>query len=369
MAKKIVNTNLVVALLVVTAVLGYGLIGKAGNLEPSAAPAPTMKTLDEVEPRIPIQSLSGNANFEYIISSSGSYYLTGNVTTTKIAISVTADNVTIDLMGFSLVGPDSGTNYGIYMISRSNVEIRNGTVRDFYMGIYEGNNLGNGHRVIDVRVISNTLRGINLIGKGHVVKGCTVSDNGTSAASNVYGIYTGLGRTVTGNTVNENGTSASGYVYGIGAESSSTVTGNMVYNNGDSATGSYIYGIYVGLGSTVTGNTVNENGTSASGDVYGIRTDSASTVTGNTAYHNGASATGSKVYGIYTGSGSTVTDNTARDNGDSATGSSVFGIWLGGYNLVDQNTAYSNGTSAFSATQITYGIGGCVFGINVPPAP
>jgi type VI secretion system secreted protein Hcp len=42
------NTNLVVALLVIIAVLGYGLIGKAGNLEPPTGPASTMKTLDEI---------------------------------------------------------------------------------------------------------------------------------------------------------------------------------------------------------------------------------------------------------------------------------------------------------------------------------
>ena len=48
MAKKNVNTNLVVVLLVLVGLLGYALFAQAGNLEPSAAPAPTMKTLQEV---------------------------------------------------------------------------------------------------------------------------------------------------------------------------------------------------------------------------------------------------------------------------------------------------------------------------------
>jgi hypothetical protein len=48
MEKRNVNTNLVAALLVVIAVLGYGLIGKAGNLEPSAPPDSTMKNLQEI---------------------------------------------------------------------------------------------------------------------------------------------------------------------------------------------------------------------------------------------------------------------------------------------------------------------------------
>ncbi len=48
MKKKNVNTNLVIVLLVLGGLLGYALLAQAGNLEPSAAPAPTMKTLQEV---------------------------------------------------------------------------------------------------------------------------------------------------------------------------------------------------------------------------------------------------------------------------------------------------------------------------------
>jgi hypothetical protein len=64
-----------------------------------------------------------------------------------------------------------------------------------------------------------------------------------------------------------------------------------------------------------------------------------------------------------------VTGNTANSNGILAINGTVYGIFLQGYNLVDQNTAYSNGIGAGSATEITYGVTGCVYGINVPPAP
>ena len=76
-----------------------------GSLTPPGAPAPLFKTLDQVEPRMPISTYGTN------ITASGSYYLTANLTsasTTQDAITISADNVTIDLNGFALLNT-SGT--------------------------------------------------------------------------------------------------------------------------------------------------------------------------------------------------------------------------------------------------------------------
>ncbi len=252
METKQKRTKVLVSLLALAGLLVFSMFTMAGDLEPPGAPGSTMKTLDEVEPRIPISQ----SDIPLTINESGSYYFTEDIDSAGTAITVAVDDVTIDLAGFTLAGPDSGSNYGIHMSGRSNVEIRNGTVRDFYYGIYEDSS-GQGHRVIDVRALSNVRSGIYLVSKNNLVKDCTASDNGTSAAGYAYGIYAGSG----------------------------------------------------------------------------------STVTGNTAYNNGYSA------------------------------DTVYGIWLGGYNLVDQNTAYSNGSGAGSATDLTFGVGGCVYGINVPNVP
>ena len=152
------------------------------------------------------------------ISTPGFYYLTGDLTSAGSGITVNADNVTIDMMGFSLIGPGSGGGSGIYMNLRSNVEIRNGTVRDFYHGIIEAN-IGQNHRVINVRAVGNRLEGISLAGDGHLVKDCTVSDN------EHLGIRADSGCTVTGNTVCHNGDD------GIRVWSGCTVIGNTVYEN------------------------------------------------------------------------------------------------------------------------------------------
>ena len=51
-------------------VLTTGYVAAQGSLTPPGAPAETMKTLEQVEPRTPVSSLP------FTITQSGSYYLT-----------------------------------------------------------------------------------------------------------------------------------------------------------------------------------------------------------------------------------------------------------------------------------------------------
>lgn len=300
---------------------------QAGALNPSMPPSAggTMKTLDEVEPRIPIRQ----ADIPLTISTSGSYYLAENVTSTGWGITVSADNVTIDLCGFTLAGPDTFLVYGIYMFGRDNVEIRNGTIRDFYNGIYEMSTNGKNLRIINVRVLSNIGNGIQISGQKCLVKDCLVADNGDSVSVNSYGIHVGNG---------------------------STITGNTVCNNGYQASSSLFYAIYTGFGCTITGNTVYENGTEKTGGtLFGIQANTGCTIANNVTYHNGKSATNATIYGLYANSGCTVTGNTACFNGLSATGSVVYGLSASN-SLVDRNTAYGNNGTNLSAVSCALGI-------------
>ena len=97
-----------------------------GPLTPPGAPAPTMKSLEQIEARKPISSAP------FTISQSGSYYLTASVTVSSgTAITITASNVTLDLNGFTISSTDaSTTGYGILLDNGPrNITIANGFIQ------------------------------------------------------------------------------------------------------------------------------------------------------------------------------------------------------------------------------------------------
>lgn len=264
----------------------------------------------------------------YTVPSSGFYYITKDLTCSSVikpGILVKCDDVTIDLMGFRLTGPGgTGACDGIYMNGRTNVEIRNGTVKNFQQnGIYEDDSSGTGHRMFNLRLLDNGVAGIYLSGSNNIVDKCTAFGNDSRG---IY-VYNGL---ITSSTCYNNGTS--GIDVGIG----STVIGNTCYaNTGD--------GISGGNNSTIKDNTCFDN------TIDGITTSINVTVTGNTCNDNNQ-------IGIDVSNGSTVIGNTCTNNGD-------YGISLGGNCFIDQNNATGNTTNDISECTT------CTFGTNHETKP
>jgi hypothetical protein len=152
--------------------------------------------------------------YPYVISNPGSYRLTGNLTVSGInpdAIDVNASHVTIDLNGFSIIGPGSGRGI-VGFVSGTSLTLENGTVTGFESGIGAGAN----SVVKSVRADSNLGVGI-LTAPNSVVQGCTANGNSS-------GISGGSGTVISGNTANSN-------FQGILCGSGCLVTGNTIDNN------------------------------------------------------------------------------------------------------------------------------------------
>ena len=115
-------------------------------------------------------TVMAGGGFPYVISQPGSYKLSGNLTQTRDgvdAIDINADNVVLDLNGFTITGPGaslSGTPgtcgsarvgaaqcNGIFSI-RTNVTVKNGSIIGFASGL-ELDNVA--EAVSDVTAISN----------------------------------------------------------------------------------------------------------------------------------------------------------------------------------------------------------------------
>jgi hypothetical protein len=149
-----------------------------------------------------------------IIDTPGFYYLSGNLTATSGAgITINADDVTLDLMGFCLSG--NVGNYSISILGRKNVEIRNGTLRNWLFAIRDGA-VGNDTRIINIRAQGNN-NGIYLSGWHVLVKSCNI-DNALKG----YGIYIAQGKIVD-NLLNNCST-------GIYLGYSGIINGNQVTN-------------------------------------------------------------------------------------------------------------------------------------------
>jgi parallel beta-helix repeat protein len=332
------------------AVAGIALLAgvvRAGPLDPPGAPSPTGKTLDQVEPRTPITSIPA------VINEPGSYYLTGDMTLSggSYGIYIAADNVTVDLGGFTLDGGDSGS-IGVYVETagggHNGIVIRNGTASHWAFDGFGAS--GTSESFVILENVNATYNSIGISGYRVTLSGCAVSHNSAAGISVIQS-------TVADCTASMNQQGIAVYqstaerieadqsvTDGIQASSSTVRHCSSAINggNGITATNSIIescivnnnhYGIVADDNSTVRDNAVT---VSYSDGIRVVGTAGKSVISGNTLQQNALTMAGSGIY--VESSGNRITHNAVGETKNAGPGIQV----VGNDNVIDENSALGN---------------------------
>ena len=211
----------------------------AGELAPPGPPGPTFKTLGEIEPR---QIVKANTEVieAIVISQPGSYVLVEDVTAIpdNDAITITANNVSLDLNGFTVSGNLEVNDGNGIVVSGDNVTIRDGNVQFTdgdgikcqsaafltLINVNSNRNTGNGVLCSEMHVIRGNFSfngGSGVSGSFNKVEGARASENG------LHGFNFAAGSSLS------NGTAYANKTHGVNCSNSSTlVTQTIATNNG-----------------------------------------------------------------------------------------------------------------------------------------
>ncbi|MGI8603388.1 MAG: right-handed parallel beta-helix repeat-containing protein [Verrucomicrobiales bacterium] len=287
-----------------------------------------MKTLQQIEPRTDLAAVAGEADYHHVITTAGSYYLTGNLDVTRTnGIDVRVEGVTLDLNGFEIGRTAGAGGNGIEVDATAHrCTIKNGSLKGFAYGLQcvgPTLNFARGGRCLHLSVSGCSESGL-FAGEGWQLDGCTAHDNTGDNGSR--GISAGSGSTLTNcSAVNNVGT-------GIFVNSGSTLTNcSAVANTGSN-------GIFASRGSTLTNCSASSNTV-----FFGIYTYEGCTLKNCAALSNIGSATTSG--GIFTGDGCTLIGCSARSNTNTnATDApeAGFGIRIGTGSTVRDCTSEDN---------------------------
>jgi parallel beta-helix repeat protein len=141
-----------------------------GSLTPPGAPAPSMKTLGQIEPRVPIETLP------FKIMREGSYYLATNLVVPDgtNGITIQAGNVSLDFSGFAITGSAQSREAVLVLPGLSHVSIRNGQIRGTTTGISAAAAL----RIkVDGLTVSESLGDGIVVGADSTIENCQASAN------------------------------------------------------------------------------------------------------------------------------------------------------------------------------------------------
>lgn len=265
-----------------------------GNLAPSGAPGPTMKALDQIQPRVIVNSNNtpGDAISLFKITQPGSYYLTGNITgvSNLHGITVAAPHVTLDLSGFALLGVP-GSLDGINATSSpplaAGLRVHDGKIAGWGGSGVNAQPGAPGAEFSKLWLLTNALNGLKATSA--LITEC-VAEGNTSGSFTNYAINANAGSRIINciARTNYNGIQGAGGSVIEGCTSRDSAFGILagdsailhcaVYNNSD--------GMYLFNNCRVIGNLIDGNGNGKGIEVAGG--SSGNTLDGNTLVGNAA---------------------------------------------------------------------------------
>lgn len=296
--KKAITTAVLITA-IVSFVMGQG------NLTPPDAPAPGMKTLDQIDAAVAqVEPRFAITNLPVALNRSGSFYLTEDLTGAD-GLYIMQNNITIDLNGFTLKG--QGSSSGIQALGVwTNICVKNGSATGWGN---DGINLSNCSQInlTDLRV-SNNGNGL-ICGDNAVVKHCSSANNSTD------GIHVGQWCRITECVSSDNGDD------GIESGTGTTISRCTINRNN--------YGIYAGASTIIDNCLVTRNNN------WGIHVTSQSTIRECSSQHNA-------VNGIEVNSDCLIINNECLFNGvELNTGAGIKAI---SNNRIINNTCHRNNT-------------------------
>lgn len=128
------------------------------------------------------------------LSAQGNYCLKRDLSTSLAsgnAITIAANNVTIDCNGYKVGGLAAGAStraHGFHATDRSNITIRGCNLRGFYRGIVLEGASSAGHLIEGNALNGNTYLGMRIHGEGNTIRGNrVVNTGGTDDPNGTYG--------------------------------------------------------------------------------------------------------------------------------------------------------------------------------------
>lgn len=384
MKTKIIFATAISSFFILHSALGQG------ALTPPGAPAPLMKSLNQIEPRTPVSSAP------FVITNPGAYYLTANLTITSgNAIVIATNGVSLDLNGFTLKSSETSPagyavliNSGLHNLTIVNGFIEGGITNNG-SGVYSGPGFFGGISVapfttfpLNARISGVSVTGCQnygiYVGQGDatVVESCTVRVMGGSGivASTVRSCLAKDcgGTAILGTQVSD--TRGEGGGYGVYAMSANNCYGFSPGSTGlNASTAENCVGVSIAGTGLDAGNANNCSGFSTNSiglfantanNCYGSSTNytglDAAYAANNCAGYSIAGAglvagTATGCYGYSNGSG---TGLYLSGNGINCSGTSNSGFGLYGYGNLNNCSGYSSTSTGLGAYDTATGCSG-----------